>query len=184
MSIKPFLVLPLILITIGISQLKDEHSAKLHKAAEARATINKSAPAVAAPKVEAPAPTATPAPTPAPTPVATPAPAPRPVVVSNNRGYAHPVCAQYFALVDAYPWDTRTMMAIMEAESGCYAGNVGTNRDAYGNVTSHDYGLFQINQEPIMDPAANVRRAYGKYTSQGLGAWTVYKTGAYIKYLR
>ena len=125
---------------------------------------------------EAAQPAPQPQPAPAPQPPAA-APVPPPV---QQVGYAHAGCEQYKPLIAAYNWPVATMMAIMEAESSCIASNVGgPNRNG-----TYDYGLFQINNEAILDPAQNVARAYGKYTTQGLGAWSVYKTGAYLKYLR
>lgn len=106
-------------------------------------------------------------------PVAAP-PAPNQTVSSTPSS-----CAGYRALVSQYNWPVDTMLAIMQAESGCRADAVSPpNSDGL-----RDYGLFQIHGEAIMDPAANVARAYGKYTSQGLRAWTTWTSGAYLKYL-
>lgn len=123
-------------------------------------------------------------PTPTPTPIATPqaapqpayvAPTPKPVTYTANVG-----CAAYRGLVAQYAWPVNTMMAIMQAESGCRANAISPlNYDGLS-----DYGLFQIHGEYILDPAANIARAYGKYTSQGLHAWSTYTNGAYLRYLQ
>ena len=96
------------------------------------------------------------------------------------------VCAQYYDMVDKYDWDTEVMLAIMYAESNCRPNldNSGLNKN--GSV---DYGLFQINsvhgysKEDLMDPEFNIKVAYKIYKSQGLKAWSVYKSGKYLQYL-
>lgn len=97
-----------------------------------------------------------------------------------NKSYAHATCAQYESLVKQYDWDFKTAMAIMEAESGCRA-------DARGGPNTngtYDYGLFQLNQIVITDPAANIATAYRqKYLKGGWKHWSVYNNGAYKKYL-
>lgn len=88
-------------------------------------------------------------------------------------------CAQYLPLIEQYDWSVNVASAIMQAESSC-------NPNAIGIVDYdglRDYGLFQIHGEIIMQPAANVARAYQKYQSQGWHAWSTYNNGAYAKYL-
>ena len=65
-------------------------------------------------------------------------------------------------------------MAIMQAESSC-------NPDAYN--PSGCYGLFQLYNQDITDPAANIAAAYLIYETQGLTAWSSYSSGAYSQYL-
>jgi hypothetical protein len=80
------------------------------------------------------------------------------------------------------------MAAIALAESG---GRI----DAKGGPNSdgsYDYGLWQINSSHraynpsrlLSDPAYNAQAAVQVERSQGLTAWTTYKTGAYRAYLQ
>lgn len=88
-----------------------------------------------------------------------------------------------------------TMAAIAMAESG---GNSNAR-----NFTPPDksYGLWQINmigglgparlkefglssEDQLFDPVTNAKAAYAIRKSQGLGAWTVYKTGKYKNHLQ
>ncbi len=88
------------------------------------------------------------------------------------------------------------MAAIALAESGGRAGAHNDNRSTGDN----SYGLWQINMidnlgterrrqlglksdEQLKDPATNVRAAKRVFESQGLGAWSVYRSGAYRQYL-
>ncbi len=88
------------------------------------------------------------------------------------------------------------MAAIALAESGGRSNAHNPNRSTGDN----SYGLWQINMidelgnqrrrqfglkrdEDLWDPATNVRAAKRVFESQGLGAWTVYRTGAYRQYL-
>jgi len=80
-----------------------------------------------------------------------------------------------------------TMMAIAMAESSWNPGASHSNPN--GTI---DQGLFQINSvhqgnpwypTNPMDPLQSAIAAYNIYQSQGLNAWTVYKTGAYSKYI-
>lgn len=87
-----------------------------------------------------------------------------------------------------------TMTAIALAESG--------GRAQAFNPTGLDksYGLFQVNmygglgparmkqfglkeEKELFDPETNVRAAKGILGSQGLGAWSVYKSGKYKEFL-
>ena len=78
-------------------------------------------------------------------------------------------------------------MAIMAAESSC-----DPNQDTVGDghpTCMGSRGLFQIgcdstdNYAAMLNPKANVAQAYALYTHRGWKPWTVYKTGAYLKYL-
>lgn len=76
-----------------------------------------------------------------------------------------------------------TMAAIAMAESG---GNPrATNNNSNGTV---DRGLWQINsvhgyKGNMFNPLTNARAALKVYKKQGLGAWVVYNTGAYKKFM-
>lgn len=118
----------------------------------------------AAPPVAQPAPQLTSAP-----PALTQA-APAPVAVPTpSTG-----CSSYLSLVEQYDWPVDTMMAIMQAESSC-------NPDAYN--PSGCWGLFQLYNQDITDPAENIAGAYQIYVTQGLTAWSSYTSGAYLQYL-
>lgn len=77
----------------------------------------------------------------------------------------------------------RTMVAIAKGESGWNPGAVGDG--------GQSIGLWQIYQPAhpwsrglnLRDPRVNAAAAMRVYRSQGLGAWTVYNTGAYRPYL-
>jgi hypothetical protein len=88
------------------------------------------------------------------------------------------------------------MAAIALAESGGRTNAHNPNQSTGDN----SYGLWQINMidnlgrerrrsyglkkdEDLWDPATNVRAAKKVHESQGLNAWTVYRTGAYRQYL-
>lgn len=80
-----------------------------------------------------------------------------------------------------------TFMGIAMAES---SGNPNaTHSNSNGTI---DQGLFQINSvhqgnpwypSNPFDPLQSAKAALAIYQSQGLGAWTVYNTGAYKKFL-
>lgn len=98
-------------------------------------------------------------------------------------------CEQYRSKIAQYPWDVRTAMAIMEAESTCRYWALGHNT----NGTS-DGGLFQINSshcphlincDERVDPDKNIAVAYKLYAGRGgWGDWSVYNSGKYRQYLR
>lgn len=87
-----------------------------------------------------------------------------------------------------------TMTAIALAESG------GRPKAFNPRGLDKSYGLFQVNmygglgparmkqfglksEQELFDPATNVRAAKGILGSQGLGAWSVYKSGKYKEFL-
>lgn len=112
------------------------------------------------------------------TPVSTPVPVAAPAAAVSAPTAPQPIqeptgCAVYLPLVEQYNWPVATMMAIMQAESSC-------NPQAYN--PSGCYGLFQLYNEDITDPAGNVAAAYQIYLRQGLGAWSTYTSGAYLNY--
>jgi hypothetical protein len=93
-----------------------------------------------------------------------------------------------------------TMVAISQAESGLDPRALNPDR----STGDYSFGLYQINMidepgymlgaerrknlglranEELYDPKTNVRAAKAILDSQGLGAWSVYKSGAYKQYL-
>ena len=78
------------------------------------------------------------------------------------------------------------MVAIALAESG--GNTTATHKNSDGST---DYGLWQINsvhgslltQGSWSNPADNAKMARAVFLSQGYGAWTTYKTGAYMRHM-
>lgn len=83
-------------------------------------------------------------------------------------------CRSYDALFRQYSWNVPVAEAICQAESG-------GNPDAVSRT--NDYGLMQLHDMRIFDPAQNVAAAYRKYQSQGWRAWTTYISGKYLHFL-
>lgn len=92
--------------------------------------------------------------------------------------------------------DARIMAAIGMAESGgrsgAYNGNAATGDKSYGLWQVNMLGAmgpqrrqqFGIsNNAQLFDPATNAQAARQVYQSQGFGAWSVYRSGAYRQYL-
>lgn len=88
------------------------------------------------------------------------------------------------------------MSAISMAESGCNpAKNNLTSSETHKNIRGEvicvgSYGALQVGCVHLpSDPsrlnnlATNIDVAHSVWLKQGYGAWTVYKTGAYLKYL-
>ena len=82
-------------------------------------------------------------------------------------------CETFRAIVSEFDWDVRTMMAIMQAESGCTPRAVGDNYPIAG-VLAPSCGLYQIRTlagrpscEELKDPRTNVEWAYKIYSGQG-----------------
>ena len=96
------------------------------------------------------------------------------------------------------PQDSPTIAAIALAESG---GDPNAHNPRYPD---NSYGLMQVNMldepgymlgaerrqryglksnEELKDPLTNMRAAKDIFDTQGLGAWSVYKSGAYKDYL-
>ena len=115
---------------------------------------------------------------------------PTPPAPATSTTYA-PSFSVKQALVNAgaTPQEATTLTAVSGAESGFGKSPVSPqNKDG-----SRDYGYFQINNhawpqfggaavanKPLPDQAAD---ALHIYRTQGPGAWTTYKTGAYKSYL-
>lgn len=92
-------------------------------------------------------------------------------------------CEAYRPLVAQHPWDVKIAMAIMEAESGCREVTPDNSAINYDGIADH--GLFQLHGIPVTEPASNISIAYNqKYLTQGWRAWSVFKNGAYLKFLR
>ena len=93
-----------------------------------------------------------------------------------------------------------TMVAISQAESGLNPRALNPDR----STGDYSFGLYQINMidepgymlgaerrrnlglkanEELYDPKTNVRAAKSILDNQGLGAWSVYKSGAYKQFL-
>ena len=92
--------------------------------------------------------------------------------------------------------DAAIMAAIAMAESGgrssAYNGNAATGDKSYGLWQINMLGgmgpqrrrAFGIgNNEALFDPATNANAARQVFGSQGFGAWSVYRSGAYKDYL-
>jgi soluble lytic murein transglycosylase-like protein len=96
-------------------------------------------------------------------------------------------CEQYRSLVSKYDWDVNTMLAIMRAESGCNPQSANM-ADGHSGCTG-SYSLLQIacihyqDGQDKFDPETNIAVAYGVWQRGGYNPWTVYQTGAYLKYL-
>lgn len=76
-------------------------------------------------------------------------------------------CEQWRALVSRFDWNADIVLLVMKNESGCNPNNISTNKNG-----SHDYGLMQLNNIQILDPAANIEYAYyHKYVSARRGAY-------------
>ncbi|MDD3678826.1 MAG: hypothetical protein PHT36_01085 [Patescibacteria group bacterium] len=69
--------------------------------------------------------------------------------------------------------------AIMRAESGARPNAIGGPN--YNGT--YDYGCWQINNTPrALDPDVGAKIAWYKYNHSGWYPWTVYKTGAYLRF--
>lgn len=80
--------------------------------------------------------------------------------------------------------------AVCMAESGCQS----KRSDQPNTDGSYDWGIFQVNDihrakvngnlQALLDPETNIRvAAQIRYTS-GWGAWTTFRTGKYLQYLK
>lgn len=89
-------------------------------------------------------------------------------------------------------WDIDTMVAISRAESSCRLDAKGDTNITYshnGRIYGYSLGVFQIRILPgreycdTYDLATNVKCAHNVWKSQGLKAWSVYKSGKYKRFL-
>lgn len=86
------------------------------------------------------------------------------------------------------PTQANTMAAIALAESSGNPADVNSNAS---EGATGSWGLWQINgdahpqfdHQSLLSPQYNAAAAVAVYQSQGLGAWSTYKNGAYAKYL-
>lgn len=70
-------------------------------------------------------------------------------------------CESYRPLVEKYFGQyTASAMITMSKESGCNPNAVSP---------TNDHGLFQLNNQPVYDPEANIRIAYAKFVSPRRG---------------
>src|SRR5436309_1517542 len=85
--------------------------------------------------------------------------------------------------------DATKLTAISGAESG-FGANVISPPNTNG---TRDYGVFQVNSRawpqlnpeslPAADLNTNAAAAATVYRQQGLGAWSVYNSGAYLQHM-
>lgn len=100
-------------------------------------------------------------------------------------------CEQYRKLFGKYDWNSRTMLAVMEAETHCHSDRVGDNYPIAG-VLAPSCGLLQVRTiaawrgtcDQLKDPAFNIDIAYRIWQGQGYSAWTMYNNGTYLQYVR
>jgi len=91
----------------------------------------------------------------------------KPVVVDTN--------ACLTAMRQVFPQETwQVGEAIMRAESGLNPNAVSS---------TNDHGCWQIHDWALYDPLENTKVAYYKYTHYGWQPWSVYNSGAYLKWL-
>lgn len=110
-------------------------------------------------------------------------PRPRPIIASSKVANR---CEEFREIVEKYPWNSKIMLAIMRAESGCNprSDNTGLNRDG-----SNDKGLLQINSihgfsdAERLDPIRNIEIAFRIWQNQGYQAWSAYSNGSYLKFM-
>lgn len=87
-----------------------------------------------------------------------------------------------------------TVIAVAVALAESHGEVTATNHNTDGST---DYGPWQVNSSHFRDPnwpsawtppslylpSNNARAAFRVYTEQGWGAWSTYKSGAYLKYM-
>lgn len=110
-------------------------------------------------------------------------PRPRPIIASSKVANQ---CEEFREIVEKYPWNSKVMLAIMRAESGC---NPRSDNSGLNTNGTYDYGLFQINsvhgysRNVLANPAKNTEIAFKIWQSQGYRAWAVYNNGSYLKFI-
>lgn len=110
-------------------------------------------------------------------------------MIATKPSYSGP-CDHYRPLIERYEWDAETMLAIMQAESGCDPQAIGDDYQISG-LYAPSCGLMQIRTlrgrptcEELKDPATNTATAYRVYQSQGLKAWSVHNSGKYKQFMK
>lgn len=101
------------------------------------------------------------------------------VTQNNTQPTAIPIMNEENVCVSAmkqiFPKETWQIgYAIMKAESDLDPNQISS---------TNDYGCWQIHDWELYDPIKNTEVAYYKYTHYGWSPWTVYKTGAYLKWM-
>ncbi|MDO4868058.1 MAG: transglycosylase SLT domain-containing protein [bacterium] len=95
-------------------------------------------------------------------------------------------CEEFREIVEKYSWDSKVMLAIAQAESGCNPRSDNSELNADG---TYDYGLFQINsvhgynRNTLANPAKNTEIAFKIWQLQGYRAWSAYNNGSYLKFM-
>lgn len=75
---------------------------------------------------------------------------------------AHSVsCETYRPIIAQYAWPVDAAMKVMQQESGCNPNAISP---------TNDHGLFQLNNNPVYDPAQNIAIAYKKYSNARIGS--------------
>ena len=102
-------------------------------------------------------------------------------------------CSEIQKEIGSYDWDTKVATAVMKAESGCNANAHGDEDLTFsenGREYGYSVGAFQVRVLPgredcdSYDVKTNVKCAYDLYKRAGsFSDWTMYKNGAYKKYL-
>jgi len=97
-------------------------------------------------------------------------------------------------LICAKAWNCNIALAIAKAESGLRCDAVGDGHIAFTKDTieyGKSYGVFQIrylvgrpNPSQLLNCEFNINYAYGLYQAHGWHPWSVYKSGAYRKFLQ
>jgi hypothetical protein len=88
-------------------------------------------------------------------------------------------------IAETFPENPAIMKAIAQAESGM--NPIASHKNINGSV---DIGLFQINsvhgndQLELFDVDKNLAVARQVYEKQGLGAWSAFSNGSYLKYVK
>ena len=79
-------------------------------------------------------------------------------VLPEMRGVRHVESTEYRGIVAQFDWDVMTAMRVIQCESG-------GDPNAYN--PSGAYGLMQLMDVPLYDPAANIAYGYGMYSGWG-----------------
>lgn len=80
---------------------------------------------------------------------------------SQNWPVIPPECDQWRQYTELYPWPHDVAMLMIFTESGC---------DPNKRSRTNDYGLVQLHNENITDPATNIRRGFEKWEAGRVGS--------------